>query len=181
MGRSPHFTTSDLLAKRFGLGKSPKTLVLGVGNQLLSDEGFGVQVVTKLINEFQFPDDVRVLDGGTLGLELLVYLEGIENLILVDAVEADQPPGTLIRLEGDEVPTFLTQKISPHQYGIPDLLQAARLRDIQPKNIVLWGVQPATVRLGLNLSELVEPQTDLAIQMIREQLQSWGHLISRML
>lgn len=126
-----------------------KTLVLGVGNKLMSDEGVGVHVIERLAEKYKLPEEVQVLDGGTLGLDLLYYLEGIENLLMVDAAETGKEAGVMIRLEGEQVPAFMSVKISPHQMGVPDMLAAAKMKDIYPKRIVLWGIQPELVTLGL--------------------------------
>jgi hydrogenase maturation protease len=157
-----------------------RTLILGVGNLLLSDEGAGLRVVEKLATTYELPERVQTLDGGTLGLDLLYYLEGVENLLIIDAVEMGKEPGTLLRLEGDEVPSFLSVKISPHQIGIPDMLFAAKLRDLYPRNVVLWGVQPGVLETGLELSPLVAAQVDVLVSEIVEELARWGdHLTPR--
>jgi hydrogenase maturation protease len=156
-----------------------KTLILGVGNLLLSDEGVGVRVVQRLIATYDLPEGVQILDGGTLGLDLLYYLEGVENLLIVDAVEMGKDPGTLLRLEGDEVPSFLSIKMSPHQIGIPDMLFAAKLKDLYPRNVVLWGVQPAVLDTGLELSPPVAAQVDVLVGKVVEQLVRWGDLPQR--
>ena len=156
-----------------------KTLILGVGNLLLSDEGVGLRVVERLATTYDLPEGVRILDGGTLGLDLLYYLEGVENLLIVDAVEMGKEPGTLLRLEGDEVPSFLSIKMSPHQIGIPDMLFAARLKDLYPRNVVLWGVQPAVLDTGLELSSPVAAQVNVLVDKVVEQLVQWGDLPRR--
>ena len=156
-------------------GSPVTTLVLGVGNLLMSDEGVGVHVIQKLVENYKLPEEVQVLDGGTLGMDLLYYLEGTENLILVDAVETRKEAGTLVRLEGDEVPAFLSMKMSPHQIGIPDMLAAAKLKDVFPKRLVLWGIQPELLEIGLDLSPTVEAKVDTIIQHVLEQLEIWGH------
>ncbi len=154
-----------------------KTLVLGVGNLLLADEGLGIHVIERLAASYHLPEEVLILDGGTLGLDLLYYLEGVENLLLIDAVEAHKEPGAMIRLEDDEVPAFFSVKLSPHQIGIPDMLFAAKLKDIYPKNLVLWGVQPELLEIGLELSELIAPKVDILVGKVVEQLEEWGHTI----
>jgi len=160
--------------------KETKTLVLGVGNLLLSDEAVGLRVAEQLVTGYELPDSVRVLDGGTLGLDLLYYLEGVENLLIVDAVEMGEEPGTLLRIEGDQVPSFLSVKMSPHQIGIPDMLFAARLKGIDPPNIVLWGVQPGSLEIGLELSPAVGAQVEALVEQAVEQLRQWGeHLVAR--
>lgn len=153
------------------------TLVLGVGNLLLSDEGVGVRVVERLAVTYQIPEEVQLLDGGTLGLDLLYYLEGIENLLIVDAVQTDKEAGTLLRLEGDEVPAFLSMKISPHQIGIPDMLFAAKLKDLYPRNVVLFGVQPAVLDIGVELSPVIAPKVEVLVDRVVEQLEEWGHVV----
>jgi hydrogenase maturation protease len=160
-------------------GSPVQTLILGVGNLLMSDEGVGVHVIQKLVADYQLPEEVQVLDGGTLGMDLLYYLEGTENLLLIDAVQARKEPGTLVRLEGDEVPAFMSIKISPHQLGVPDMLAAAKLKgNCYPERIVLWGVQPELMEIGLDLSPTVESQVDTIIENILDQLQVWGHTLT---
>ena len=155
-----------------------KTLVLGVGNKLMSDEGVGVHVIERLAAEYDLPEEVQVLDGGTLGLDLLYYLEGIENLLLVDAAETGKEAGTMIRLEDDEVPAFMSIKISPHQIGVPDMLAAAKFKGLYPKRLVLWGIQPELIRIGLDLSPaLASKVDDLTIKLV-DELAAWGYTIA---
>lgn len=155
-----------------------KILVLGVGNLLLSDEGLGLHVIERLQERYVVPAEVQVLDGGTLGMDLLYYLEGCQTLLIVDVVETGKAPGTLIRMEGDEVPAFLSIKVSPHQVGIPDMLFAAKLKGIDPPDIVLWGVQPESFDIGLELSPAVEATVDVLVDKIREELASRGYTLS---
>ncbi|HSF82411.1 MAG TPA: HyaD/HybD family hydrogenase maturation endopeptidase [Anaerolineales bacterium] len=158
------------------LDKPPaRTLVLGVGNTLMCDEGVGVHVVERLAAKYRYPEQVQILDGGTLGMDLLYYLEGVENLLIVDAVQADKAPGELVRLQDDEVPAFLGLKISPHQIGVPDMLFAAKLKDMYPPSVVLWGVQPERVEIGLELSETVAEKVDVLVERIVEELRRWGY------
>ncbi|HIE39765.1 MAG TPA: HyaD/HybD family hydrogenase maturation endopeptidase [Anaerolineales bacterium] len=151
-----------------------KTLILGVGNILLSDDGVGVHVVRRLEEVAEFPETVQVLDGGTKGLDLLHYLEGVSHLIIIDAVEIGESPGTLARLEGDQVPAYLSLKMSPHEIGLPDMLFAAKLRDLYPEEVVVWGVQPATTEVGLALSEPVAARVDVLVERVLEELAGWG-------
>ena len=154
-----------------------KTLVLGVGNKLMSDEGVGVHVIERLAGKYKLPEEVQVLDGGTLGLDLLYYLEGIENLLIVDAAETGQEAGTMIRLEGEQVPAFMSVKISPHQMGVPDMLAAAKMKDLYPKRIVLWGIQPDLITLGLDLSPMLAAKVDLLVEKLVDELRAWGYPI----
>ena len=152
-----------------------KTLVLGVGNKLMSDEGIGVHVIERLVSKYKLPEEVQVLDGGTLGLDLLYYLEGIENLLIVDAAETGKEAGTMIRLEGDEVPAFMSIKISPHQIGVPDMLAAAKMKDIYPKRLVLWGIQPDVITLSLDLSPALASKVDSLTIKLVDELHGWGY------
>jgi hydrogenase maturation protease len=157
------------------------TLVLGLGNILLCDDGLGVRVVERLQRLYQFPEEVRVLDGGTLGLALLPHVEDAERLLIVDALEQDAAPGTLARLEGDEVPAILSVKLSPHQVGVSDLLAAARLCDRCPAEMVLWGAQPEVIEVGLDLSPAVARQVDVLVDRALAELQGWGIWFTRRL
>ncbi len=152
-----------------------KTLVLGVGNKLMSDEGVGVHVIERLAEKYKLPEEVQVLDGGTLGLDLLYYLEGIENLLIVDAAETGKEAGTMIRLADDEVPAYMSIKISPHQMGVPDMLAAAKMKDIYPKRLVFWGIQPALITLSLALSPVLVSKLDTLTDNLADELRAWGY------
>jgi hydrogenase maturation protease len=152
----------------------PQTLVLGLGNILMRDEGVGVRVVERLLERYEFPAEVQVLDGGTLGLDLLPWVEDVDRLLVVDAVDMGAEPGTTTRLEGEEVPAFLGVKISPHQMGLADLLAASRLRGYSPQQLILWGVQPAAIEVGLELSPLVETQVETLVESVLAELTGWG-------
>jgi hydrogenase maturation protease len=154
-----------------------KTLVLGVGNKLMSDEGVGVHVIERLVKKYELPGEVQVLDGGTLGLDLLYYLEGIENLLIVDAAKTGDEVGTMIRLEGEQVPAFMSIKISPHQMGVSDMLAAAKMKDISPKQLVLWGIQPGIITLGLDLSPVLASKVDVLADELAAELRAWGHTV----
>lgn len=158
---------------------TPQTLILGVGNLLASDEGVGIHVIQRLQAEYQFPEEVQLLDGGTLGMDLLFYLENVRRLLLIDAVETGQPPGTLIRLAGEEVPAYFSLKMSPHQVGVPDMLFAAKLRDMYPEEVVLLGVQPGSLEIGLELSPPVAGQFEALVGKVIEELARWGVRVKR--
>jgi hydrogenase maturation protease len=173
------FESASTFFKNMAESENRRTLVLGVGNLLLSDEGVGVRVIEQLAASFDLPEDVQVVDGGTLGLDLLYYLDGVENLIIVDAVEMAKEPGRLLRMEGDEVPAFLSIKMSPHQVGIPDMLFAAKLKDLYPRNVVLWGVQPGSLATSLELSPAVASQVNILVEKVVDQLIRWNHFPKR--
>ena len=120
-------------------------LVLGLGNVLLRDDGVGAAAVALLLDRYQPPCNVRVLDGGTLGLSLLPYLEEAETVILVDAIKADAAPGALVRLDGADVAPAVATRLSPHQIGVSDLLDGARWLDRYPARVVLLGIVPVLI------------------------------------
>ncbi|MCK6551207.1 HyaD/HybD family hydrogenase maturation endopeptidase [Myxococcota bacterium] len=135
---------------------TPRIVVLGVGNLLLSDEGVGVRCVERLERDHALPAGVRAIDGGTSTHELLEDLEDLDALVIVDAIAGAHASGTLVRLEGDHVPSTFSNTLSPHQHGINDLLAKLALLGRAPKKVVLFGVAPESLALGLTLSPRVE-------------------------
>jgi len=153
-------------------------LVLGIGNILLKDEGVGVRAVEALEGRYHLPDGVEIVDGGTAGFELLGYIRDREHLIVVDAIAHDQKPGTVIRVEGEDVRTTFSQRISPHQLGISDVLAASLVTGEPPRNLVLFGIEPKDLDTGLELSEEVSANFDKLIHCIVEELTSLGCKLS---
>jgi hydrogenase maturation protease len=153
-------------------------LVLGLGNLLRRDEGLGIRALWRLQQEYDLPEDVRPVDGGTLGLELLSYLEGAQRVLVLDAALTDGPPGTLLRIAGDEVPAFLGMRTSPHEVGLSDLLAVARLRGTAPAEIVVLGMQPEALELGWELSLTVEGRLGALVEAAAGELQAWGYTIA---
>jgi hydrogenase maturation protease len=150
-------------------------LVLGLGNILLGDEGVGVRVVERLREQYDFSKEVQVMDGGTLGLDLLPYVQDTSRLLVVDAVQAKEPPGTLVRLASGEIPIFLDAcKVSAHQEGLQDLLAVAALKGYLPRDVVFWGVQINSLRVGLELSPVVAEQVDFLAKNVVGELARWG-------
>ena len=124
------------------------------------------------------PEGVHVLDGGTLGLSLLPYLEEARHAILVDAVRAEGPPGTLVRLDGDDVAPAVASRLSPHQIGVADLLDGARWRERYPERLVLLGLVPETLELGLHRSRAVEAALPALVEAVVAEARSLGHVFS---
>lgn len=149
-------------------------LVLGIGNLVMGDDGVGVLVAQRLQQEYRFPDNVEIVDGGTLGLDLLPKLENISNLIMIDAVETGQKAGTCVRLCGRELPIALETKLSPHQMGLKDLLAVSELTGHLPKEMVLIGVQPGSIEMEIGLTVEVEAQLDTLISNVLTELANWG-------
>ena len=149
-------------------------MVLGIGNALRSDEGIGVHAIRELDARACLGDHVTLIDGGVMGLDLLPALEGCEALVVVDAIDAAQPPGTVLRMEGDDVPTDIIDKLSMHQAGLADLLGLLRLQGQRPPQLVLFGVQPASLDWGLELSPIGQQALQPLVAAILDQLQQWG-------
>ncbi len=135
-------------------------LVLGLGNVLCGDDGAGVAVVHRLRRELELPPGVRMVDGGTLGLDLLALVAASDRVILVDAVRGDGPPGSPVRLAGDDVAPAVYERLSMHQIGVADLLAGAALCESYPTEVVIVGVVPATTDLCLGCTPAVAAALD---------------------
>ena len=154
-----------------------EVLILGIGNLLWADEGFGVRAVEALNAAFAFPSpDVLLLDGGTLGLNLLEYVESSRRVLVFDAIDFGLPPGALKVLRDGEVPRWGARKMSPHQNGFNDVLALATLHARMPDAIAAIGVQPVTLDdFGGSLTEPVRACLPEAIEIARQQLADWGY------
>jgi hydrogenase maturation protease len=141
-------------------------LVLGLGNILLGDDGVGVVAVTELLDRYEAPEGVRVWDGGTLGLSLLPYVEDAERVILIDAVRGDATSGTLVRLDGEEVAPAVAARLSPHQVGVADLLDGARWLERYPQQLILLGLVPESIELGLGLTARVSAGIPALVELV---------------
>jgi hydrogenase maturation protease len=140
----------------------------------MTDDAFGHRMITALQGRFRFPAEVTVLDGGTLGLDLLPRLEGIGWLLIIDALEMGAAPGKVFRLAGEDVPRAFASKLSVHQMGLQDLLAVAELQGHLPAELVVWGVQPGSIEMGLELTPPVAAAIEEAIAGVAGELRSWG-------
>jgi len=153
----------------------PAVLVLGIGNLLWADEGFGVRCVEALHQRFEFPAHVQLVDGGTQGMYLLDFVCSSPRVLVFDAIDFKLAPGTLRVFRDAEVPVWADTKMSLHQATFQELLSLARLRDRFPEKITLVGVQPAELDdLGGSLSALVKPRVDEAVALAVAELAAWG-------
>jgi hydrogenase maturation protease len=154
----------------------PDAVVIGIGNVLLRDEGVVVAVARHLLDEAAeggapLPDGVRVVDGGTLGLDLLGLVESTDRLILVDAVAVGGPPGSISVIRDDDVHGALAGHVSPHQIGVGDLIAVARLAGVLPDHVTLIGIQPGSIEIGLDLTEPVAAAVPVAADLVRRELE----------
>jgi hydrogenase maturation protease len=148
-----------------------EVLVLGVGNVLMRDEGVGVHVAREIARDrSSIGDEVRVVDGGTLGLDLLPLIADARTLVIIDAVDLGAQPGTVRVLRGDAVHGALGGHLSPHQVGLGDLVAVARLTGTMPPRLALVGIQPDVISIGLELTAAVEAAVDVAVELVRQEL-----------
>jgi hydrogenase maturation protease len=150
-----------------------KVCVIGLGNMLMQDDAVGLRVAEALKETCRFEPPIDLVDGGTAGLDLLPLIEGYEMVLFVDAIDAGEPPGTVVTAEGDAVPSVLTA-CSAHHAGLSDLLFAARLSGHLPAHVCLVGIQPESVDIGLCLTETIKKRLDLLSATVLERLQEWG-------
>jgi len=155
------------------------TLILGVGNVLLSDEGFGVHFVRHLQAHYRFPDEVELFDAGTLGLMVTHKLEEAERVYIVDALAAPGKPGEFRRYAKDD---FLLKripvKLSPHQVGVQEMLLVSELRGRCPKEVYLLGVIPVSLWPGTELSPLLQKRIAELAQQLVQELRAAGHAVN---
>lgn len=164
VGGAPDRLASDPPATPVGV------LILGLGNLLLRDEGVGVHTVNALTQRYHLPDGVRVVDGGTAGMDLLDLLAGCERLIVCDAVRSDEPPGSAFRIGGDDVAALFAARISPHQIGLCDVLANLELLGERPAQITLVGIVPGELGLGTELSAAGRRGMERGIDLILTEL-----------
>ncbi|MBP5199972.1 MAG: HyaD/HybD family hydrogenase maturation endopeptidase [Schwartzia sp.] len=157
----------------------PRVTVLGVGNVLLTDEGFGVRVAEFLDAAYEFPDDVQVLDGGVLGMELLRFVTGTEKLLILDALKEGGADEKCRRLAGDEVKAHFREKLSAHEIGVQDVLTFLEVTGKPVGEVVVIGAEPKSLEAGLTLSPEMEPRVAEAAKMAAEELSRWDVKLKR--
>jgi hydrogenase maturation protease len=155
---------------------SNRILILGIGNVLWADEGFGVRCVEVMADSHALPANVTLLDGGTQGLYLLPFLEATDALIVFDAIDYGLPPGTMKVVRDTEVPAFMgAKKMSLHQTGFQDVIATAQLMGYCPARMVLIGCQPVELDdYGGGLRPEVAARIPEALRIAREVLAEWG-------
>jgi hydrogenase maturation protease len=151
------------------MGEAPRVLILGIGNLLWADEGWGVRAVDQLHRSYRFPDNVKLMDGGTQGLYLVQHICEADVLVVFDAVDYGLEPGTLMQVENDEVPQFMgAKKMSLHQTGFQEVIASADLLGNKPAEMLLIGLQPVELEdYGGSLRPLsrakIIPAIDIAL------------------
>lgn len=156
-------------------GSERSLLVLGLGNLLCADDGVGIHAVETIRARYQIPDNARVLDGGTLGLSLLSCFDGADDVVLIDAISAEGPAGTLVRLEGEDVAPAVRNRLSCHQIGVADLLDALVLLESYPERVILWGAVPESMELETALSPRVAASLPELIDSVVDEVDRLGY------
>ena len=147
--------------------------ILGIGNTLYTDEGLGVHALAALQEKYGMDQQVQLVDGSTDGMSLLGPVEDTDYLIVIDAINAGKDGGHIIELHGNDIPAYYGIKMSIHQLGFQEVLLAAKLRERYPKNIVMIGMQPTSLELGIELSETNEAQLPKLLKLVEQQVNKW--------
>jgi hydrogenase maturation protease len=151
----------------------PRIAILGLGNLMRTDDAVGMLAIQQLRADPRFPQAVPLIEGGTLGLDLMYPLDGITHLLALDAIDAGATPGTLLRFAGDEVADLPISK-SVHLLGFSDLIGAMRLTGSAPSEIVVLGVQPEVIGWGTQLTATVEAALPALIESAIGQVSQWS-------
>lgn len=150
------------------------TTVIGLGNILLRDEGVGVHVVNAFRERYTCSPEVEIIDGGTLGLDLLHLIERKDRLLLVDAINFGKEPGYIGVLADDQIPSTISAKLSVHHIGLSDVLYAAKLMGVTPREMRLVGIQPQSLEVGLELTECVAEKMEELLKITIKTLKEWN-------
>jgi len=151
-----------------------RKIVLGIGNTLNTDEGLGVHVLEDLRTCLGEQEQLEILDGGTLGLNLLPLVEQASHLLVLDAVNVGAPPGTVVELDKDEIPLFRGIKMSDHQVTFQEVLGLAKIRDKFPEYLHLIGAQPADLSIGVGISPTIEAILPDIVERAISTLRKWN-------
>ena len=154
-----------------------RAVVLGIGNTILTDEAAGVRVVEALEQAYRVPESVQLIDGGTSGMEMIEDLSDLDFLLVIDVVKTGAAPGTLVKISGDQIPVFFRRKLSPHQIALPDVLASLELLDAMPREIVVLGVEPVSLELGMEMTPTVAQAIAPLVKMALAELQSRGYAL----
>lgn len=152
---------------------STDVTILAIGNLLMGDEGVGIHAMNRLRESYTFSPKINFVDGGTIGIDLIPYFEECNKMIIIDAVDFQKQPGYIGILKDNEIKYRFNTKLSLHHAGLSDVLSIIELQEIEAPEMVLIGIQPQKVEMGLDLTETVFVQLDKVIQLIKEILKDW--------
>lgn len=152
---------------------------MGLGNKVMADDAAGLFALEKFRETFEGGEELAFLEGGTLGLELLVYMEGYENVLILDCLVGVGAPGDVVAVDGANAHAAFERCLSPHQMGIRDLLSLLDLMQRMPKNLTVVGIVGSEIDVGLELTPTVAAALPQAVEKAGEILQSWGVALTR--
>ena len=150
-----------------------RKVILGIGNTLNRDEGLGVHALERIDKLLLKESGVEIIDGGTLGLNLLQLVEECSHLLILDTIDAGREPGTFIELKNEEIPLFRDVKLSEHQITFQEVLGLAKIRGNLPGNLCLLGFQPVDITLGVGLSDTIEKEMPQLTKRAEEIIAHW--------
>ncbi len=149
-------------------------VVLGVGNILLTDEGLGVHVVEDLKTNYTFTPQISLIDGGTMGMELLTYMRGMKKILLIDAVNGGEAPGTIYEFPHRELEQYFTDHISVHEVGMQDILRIRAIQENPLEDAIVIGVEPESLDVGFEPSAPVQMALPEVKERVLRVLREWG-------
>lgn len=155
------------------MAEKKRKVVLGIGNILNRDEGLGVHALKKMDPQVESQSGFEFLDGGVLGLNLLMIIEECSHLLILDAVNAGKRPGTLIELEKEQIPLYAGVNLSQHQTTFQEVLGLAKMRGKLPENLHLIGIQPLDISIGLGMSPDIEQAIPAMLTRAASVLENW--------
>jgi hydrogenase maturation protease len=160
--------------------KEKKIGILGIGNLLMRDDGFGVQCIEQLIQNYEFPENLTALDGGTAGIMLAPFIEGVDSLYILDSVDIEDEPGSIHCFSDSDVQSGDIQtRMSPHQVGLLEILELCKLRGKAPELVEMITVVPEDLTLGLGLSPRIEPKVTEVLDILIDRLVSDGIVLQK--
>jgi len=148
------------------------TIILGLGNPLMGDDGIGLAALDRL-RTVNLAPAIQLVDGGTWGMSLLPVIEDADRLILLDAIDVNRAPGSLVILERYEIPRYLATRISPHEVALQDVLALAELRGTLPEHTVAIGIQPERVEMVVGLTPVVAAKIASLVAAVLARLAAW--------
>lgn len=149
-------------------------VVLGVGNILLTDEGLGVHVVKELKENYNFTPEISLIDGGTMGMELLTYMRGMKRILLIDAINGGEAPGTVYEFPHRELEQYFTEHISVHEVGMQDILRIRAIQENPLEDAIVIGVEPESLEIGFKPSVAVQQALPEVKARVLSVLRGWG-------
>jgi len=154
--------------------------ILGIGNLIVGDEGFGVHTIRYLEQHYEFPDNVVVMDGGTAGIYMSPFLEECDPVIVIDVVDIDAEPGSMHYYSNEDVKAGkLSTRMSPHQLGLLEILEICKLRDAAPESLEFYCVVPKVLETSTELSDVVAPRVKEISDIVLKRLAEMGVDVSR--